>query len=53
MSASEAEKNVCANSECTCELASDRPFGDYCGDYCRTAGNVTELRCECGHEGCQ
>jgi hypothetical protein len=42
----------CAHPSCACLLAPDRPFGKYCGEHCEDAGEMSELRCECGHEMC-
>ena len=42
----------CAHPSCGCTLAPDRPFGKYCGEHCADAGEMDELRCECGHEMC-
>jgi hypothetical protein len=42
----------CAHASCLCPIAPDRPFGHYCGRHCEEAGELAELKCECGHEEC-
>lgn len=39
----------CAHPACTC-LTTDG--SKYCSQYCKDAGNTTELSCNCGHAGC-
>jgi len=29
------------------------PFGKYCSDHCKQAGQKTELRCDCQHPPCR
>ena len=42
----------CAHPSCMCPVPPDRPFGKYCGEHCENAGEMDELRCECGHDAC-
>jgi hypothetical protein len=42
----------CAHPACQCTVANDE-FGAYCSAHCQDAGELTELRCECGHSACQ
>jgi hypothetical protein len=42
----------CAHPACQCTVANDQ-FGAYCSAHCQDAGELTELRCECGHSACQ
>jgi len=50
---SEADRTKkCAHPSCACLLEPDRPFGKYCGEHCEDAGEMDELRCECGHPMC-
>jgi len=43
----------CAHPSCACILTEDRPYGKYCSEHCDDAGEMDELRCECGHEMCE
>jgi hypothetical protein len=43
----------CAHPSCRCQVPPDRPFGRYCGQHCQDAGEINELRCECGHDMCR
>lgn len=42
----------CAHPACQCTVSSNGPFGVYCSAHCKAAGELDELRCECGHPGC-
>jgi hypothetical protein len=42
----------CAHPACKCTVADDGPFGDYCSEHCREAGDIAEIECECGHPEC-
>ena len=48
-----ADTNKCAHPACLCTVAKDGPFGKYCSDHCKQAGNKTELRCDCQHAECR
>lgn len=43
------EPKTCEHPLCSCAATED---SDYCSPYCETAGDVTELACNCGHTGC-
>lgn len=43
----------CAHPACKCNVPKEGQFGEFCSDHCRAAGDKTELRCECGHDGCK
>ena len=43
----------CAHQSCVCTIRDGGEFGDYCSAHCRDAKDLSELRCECGHAGCQ
>jgi hypothetical protein len=47
------ESMKCAHPSCSCQLLPNRPFGKYCGEHCENAGELNELRCECGHDMCR
>jgi hypothetical protein len=42
----------CAHPACQCSVGANGPFGKYCSEHCKEAGELSELRCECGHPGC-
>lgn len=42
-------KKKCAHPACNCQAAENSKF---CSQYCRDAGNKTEISCNCGHAGC-
>lgn len=46
-----ADAEKCAHEGCNCAQAED---SDYCSPYCESAGEgeLTELKCDCGHAGC-
>src|SRR4029434_5503089 len=39
----------CAHPACQCMVEPKGPYGKYCSDHCRQAGDKTELRCDCQH----
>jgi hypothetical protein len=42
-------KGMCAHPACNCRA----PEGEkYCSQYCKDAGDTTEISCNCDHEGC-
>src|SRR5712691_2835458 len=44
-----AKERKCGHPACNCTALN----GDkYCSPYCHDAGKLTELACNCGHEGC-
>lgn len=42
----------CAHPACTCTVQENGPYGKYCSEHCKDAGQITELRCGCRHPGC-
>jgi hypothetical protein len=42
----------CAHPACKCVIADDGPYGPYCSEHCKEAGDITELRCDCKHRAC-
>ena len=47
--ADEPEDNKCEHESCNCRVTGD---DDYCSEYCRDAGDITEIACVCEHAGC-
>ena len=47
-----SDQKKCEHPACKCMVTSDE-FGDYCSRHCQDAGEMTELRCECGHSACK
>lgn len=47
-----ADENKCAHNICSCAKAAD---SDYCSEHCEDAvdQDIIELRCDCGHSGCE
>jgi len=45
--AKEAKK--CKHPACKCKARED---DDYCSEFCKGAGDMTALTCDCGHAGC-
>lgn len=43
----------CAHPGCRCRVPADGTFGRYCGSHCQEAGEMNELRRECGHDSCR
>jgi hypothetical protein len=41
----------CEHPACVCEVTNDA-FGKYCSEHCRDAGEMNDLKCECGHDAC-
>jgi hypothetical protein len=48
-----ADPAKCAHPACNCTVAKGGPFGKYCSDHCKAAGDKTELRCGCNHPACR
>jgi hypothetical protein len=46
------DHNKCAHDGCNCSVSGDGPFGKFCSQHCEQAGDITELKCDCGHPGC-
>ena len=42
----------CAHKVCVCLVNKDSEFGDYCSQHCKDAGDMIELKCDCGHDAC-
>ncbi len=47
--ADEQDDNKCEHESCNCRVSGD---DDYCSEYCRDAGDITEIACGCEHAGC-
>lgn len=43
------EMAKCVHPGCNCPKAED---SDYCSAYCKDAGDLAEIECSCGHDGC-
>jgi len=43
----------CAHPACNCTIDPKGPFGKYCSEHCKQAGDKTELRCDCQHAPCR
>jgi hypothetical protein len=48
-----ADTNKCAHPACNCTVPPNGPYGKYCSDHCKAAGQKTELRCGCQHAACR
>jgi hypothetical protein len=48
-----ADSHPCAHPGCSCMVEKGGPFGKYCSEHCKQAGDKIELRCECRHPGCR
>lgn len=46
------ENTKCSHDACVCRVADDQ---EYCSQYCEDAGDqdLTEIKCDCGHPGCE
>ena len=47
------DSKKCAHAACNCTVTGDGPFGKYCSEHCKDAGEQTELMCDCKHPGCR
>lgn len=45
--------NKCAHPACECQVPKGGPFGKFCSEHCKHAGQITELRCNCQHPECR
>lgn len=43
------DSKKCEHPACSCEV---REGTKYCSQYCKDAGETTEISCNCGHAGC-
>jgi hypothetical protein len=43
----------CAHPACECTVAAKGPFGKYCSNECKRAGQIAELHCNCQHPECR
>jgi hypothetical protein len=43
----------CAHAACECFLAAKGPYGKYCSEECKSAGQIAELHCNCQHVECR
>ena len=48
-----APSEKCAHESCVCLVPENGEFGKYCSAHCREAKDLTELRCDCGHDACR
>ena len=48
-----AEAAKCAHPACECIVQPNGPFGKYCSEHCKQAGQKIELRCDCQHPACR
>ena len=48
----DGENNKCGHDSCVCAVADDQ---DYCSTFCENAGegDITVIKCDCGHPGCE
>jgi hypothetical protein len=47
-----ATTEKCLHPACDCVVSKGGPFGRYCSEHCREAGQITALRCHCHHPEC-
>ena len=47
------EPAKCAHPGCSCTVSKGGPYGKYCSEHCKEAGDITELRCDCHHAACR
>ena len=47
------DTDKCGHPACECQVAKGGPFGKYCGEHCKHAGQISELRCYCQHAECR
>ena len=43
----------CAHPSCECSVPVKGPYGKYCSEQCKEAGQITELHCNCQHAECR
>jgi len=43
----------CAHPACECIVAPKAPYGKYCSEECKRAGQISELHCNCQHPACR
>lgn len=48
-----SEQEKCAHPACNCFVRKDSPYGKYCSEHCKQAGDHIELRCDCQHPACR
>jgi hypothetical protein len=48
-----AEPAKCAHPSCECTVRQKGPYGWYCSEHCKEAGQITELHCNCQHDECR
>ena len=49
-----ADTNKCAHPGCKCTVSGSGPYGKYCSEHCREAGDdIVEVLCDCKHPGCE
>jgi hypothetical protein len=42
----------CAHPACKCLVPTNGPHGKYCSVHCQKAADVNDVKCGCGHPGC-
>lgn len=45
-----ADSNKCAHEGCSCKPMKD---SKYCSTFCEDSSDLTTLKCDCGHAGCE
>jgi hypothetical protein len=43
----------CAHPACECVVVAKGPYGKYCSEECKRAGQISELHCNCQHLECR
>jgi len=43
----------CAHPACECIVVAKGPYGKYCSEECKRAGQISELHCNCQHVECR
>ena len=46
-------RSKCAHPACKCLRSTSPEYGEYCSEYCKENGALTELRCQCEHPECR
>jgi hypothetical protein len=42
----------CAHPACKCLVPSNGPHGKFCSVHCQNATEAADVKCNCGHPGC-
>jgi hypothetical protein len=43
----------CAHPACECRVDNGGPYGKYCSEHCKKAGDIAALSCHCQHAECR